>query len=110
MTGRTAIRAVGSLLVCVAAAAGFAAPGGPAAASTPTETGCPAAYELLSVSWLESQGPYRLPRQLDEAGNADGYVCGRETEDHAAANYCDGPCPAQLYDFSENDRTPGHHA
>jgi hypothetical protein len=92
------------------AAGGFLTGIGPGFAGTPSETGCPAAYQLLSVTWLESQGPYKLPRQLDESGNNDGYVCGRETEDHAAQNFCGGPCPAQLYDFTDNHRTPDHHA
>jgi hypothetical protein len=83
-----------------------------AGAEDPSGTGCPAAYQTLSVEWLESQSPnYRLPRQLDEAGNNDGYVCGRPTNDQAAANFCGGPCPVpQLYDFQENDRTPAHKA
>lgn len=83
---------------------------GTAAAQTPAETGCPAGFQTLSVDWLESQSSnYRLPRRLDEAGNQDGYVCGKPRNDQAAANYCDGPCPVPtLYDFQENDRTPGH--
>lgn len=79
-----------------------------AAQASPSDTGCPSAYALLSVSELEASGPYKLPRQLDDGGNRDGYVCGKETEDHAATNFCGGPCPAQIYNFTENDRTPGH--
>lgn len=84
----------------------------PAAAATPVETGCPAGYHTLSVADLEASSPnYRLPRQLDEAGNQDGYVCGRATTDQQADNFCGGPCPVpQLYDFQENDRTPAHKA
>jgi hypothetical protein len=80
------------------------------AADAPSDTGCPAAYQLLSVADLEAQSPnYRLPHRLDEAGNQDGYVCGRPTNDQAAQNFCDGTCPVpQLYDFQDNDRTPNH--
>jgi hypothetical protein len=46
------------------------------AAQTPVETACPAGYERLSVAALEAQGPYLLPRRVDEAGNDNGYVCG----------------------------------
>jgi hypothetical protein len=94
------------------AGAGLAATITPAEADNPSSTGCPVAYQLLSVSSLESQSSnYRLPRQLDEAGNNDGYVCGRPTNDQSAENFCGGPCPVpQLYDFQENDRTPSHKA
>jgi hypothetical protein len=80
------------------------------AGATPPEGGCPSGFETLSVEWLESQSPnYHLPRQLDESGNQDGYVCGKPQNDHAAENYCDGPCPVPtLYNFQENDRTPAH--
>jgi hypothetical protein len=90
-------------------AGGMVATAAPSAlASEPKDTGCPASYELLSVTWLESQGPYKLPRQLDESGNNDGYVCGKKAEEHHAENFCGGPCPAQLYNFMDNHRTPEH--
>lgn len=88
---------------------GFLSASGPVSAGEPAATGCPAAYDRLSVTQLESEGPYKVPRRLDEAGNRDGYVCGKPVQDQAAENYCDGPCPAQLYNFTENDRTPEHH-
>jgi hypothetical protein len=106
MTARRACsRFAAVLLVTAASTAGLV---GAVAAATPPETGCPAAYAQLSVTWLESQGPYQLPRQLDEAGNQDGLVCGRALEDHAAASYCGGPCEVQVYDFSDNSRTPSY--
>lgn len=81
---------------------------GTAHAATPRDTGCPAGYKSLSVTWLEGQGPYQLPRRLDEAGNNDGYVCGKAFNDAATAGYCGGSCPVPvLYDFIENDLTPG---
>lgn len=101
--------AVTSVVLAGGLTAGMAVTSGSAAiAGEPTETGCPAAYDLLSVTWLEANGPYRLPRQLDSQGNQDGYVCGKKTQDQAAENYCGGPCPAQLYNFMENSRTPDH--
>lgn len=50
-----------------------------ALAATPVQTGCPAAGELISVAWLESQGDYHVPGRIDDpanGGNGDGYVCG----------------------------------
>jgi hypothetical protein len=43
---------------------------------TPVATACPAAYELLSVTALEAEAPYKLPRLVDTAGNGNGWVCG----------------------------------
>ena len=79
-----------------------------AAHASPTDTGCPSSYTRFSVAELEASGPYRVPRQTDDAGNQDGFVCGKEVQDHAATNFCDGPCPAQLYNFTDNSRTPAH--
>jgi hypothetical protein len=50
----------------------------PVLAANPVDDGCPASTELISVAWLESQGPYQLPGRLDDpanGGNGDGYVC-----------------------------------
>lgn len=58
------------------------------AAQTPTATGCPAAYELKAVSWFEAQAPYKLPRQVDTAGNDNGYVCSLALPD----GYRDADC------------------
>jgi hypothetical protein len=106
LTTRIGSVAATSLLV----ATGFFGMGGTAMAAVPSLTGCPAGFDTLSVQWLESQSPnYHLPRRLDEGGNQDGYVCGKPRNDQAAENFCNGPSPVpQLYDFQENDRTPGH--
>jgi hypothetical protein len=98
--------------IALLAGTGLLGPALPASAATPVETGCPAGYETLSVTDLEQSSPnYHLPRQLDEAGNQDGYVCGRAATDQQAENFCGGPCSVPvLYDFQENDRTPAHKA
>jgi len=54
------------------------APASVAFATTPVQNGCPASGELISVAYLETQGPYQLPGKLDDpanGGNGDGYVC-----------------------------------
>jgi hypothetical protein len=98
-------------LLTGAAALGLAAvtlPFGPAAlAATPPQTGCPAAFSLLSVQWLSTQGPYQLPGILDAAGNNDGYVCGKLVVEPAATQFCGGPCDVPIYNFYDNDKTPG---
>ena len=79
--------------------------GGAAVAGTPSETGCPTAYTMLSVSDLEPQG-YHLPTVLDEQGNNDGYVCGKPFAAAAAEQLCGGVCGvAVVFNFSDNHRT-----
>jgi hypothetical protein len=58
------------------------------AAETPLTTGCPAGYERLAVASLEEQGPYILPRRVDEAGNNNGYVCGLAQPDAVRDAMC----------------------
>jgi hypothetical protein len=66
---------VGLFVVALASlAVGMAGAG---VAQTQLATGCPAGFDRLSVTALEARGPYALPRQIDEAGNDNGYVCGR---------------------------------
>ena len=81
-----------------------AAPAAAAPRGTPPETGCPAG-QLLSVAFLEAQGPYALPRQLDQAGNRDGFVCGRPLPPAATEQQCSlDPCLVPvIYLFREND-------
>jgi hypothetical protein len=55
---------------------------------TPIATGCPAGFDLLSVTALEASGPYYVPRLLDSAGNSDGYVCGRAQPDSVRDAFC----------------------
>jgi len=83
---------------------------------TPLETGCPAAFDLLPVAGFEAQGPYKLPRLVDTAGNHDGLVCALALPDAAR----DADCRAggqiacalaqlglPLYHFVDND-VPEH--
>ena len=59
----------------------------PASAATPVSNGCPAGFQLLSVSTLSAEG-YHLPALVDDPnsglrsygrpGNGDGLVCGRQ--------------------------------
>jgi hypothetical protein len=56
----------------------LALPAASVLAATPVTNGCPASAQLVSVAWLETQGPYQLPARLDNpanGGNGDGYVC-----------------------------------
>jgi hypothetical protein len=83
--------------------------GSSAVAATPSETGCPAGFSLLSVQWLSTQGAYQLPGILDAAGNNDGYVCGKAIVDVAATHICGGSCGVPvLYNFYDNDKTPAY--
>lgn len=75
------------VVMTLAAAAAIAGglSGSIAAHAAPPANGCPAAYELLSVATLTSEG-YHLPARLDSPtsglrsfgrpGNGDGLVCG----------------------------------
>jgi hypothetical protein len=86
---------------------------------TPSLPGCPEAFELRSVAALEAQGPYKLGRIVDTAGNADGYVCVRARPDGYAQADCDhgGTVACQLialglpvYHFIDNDNPSQEHA
>jgi hypothetical protein len=96
-------RAVAAAAGLLAIAVTTAAPAHAAAPGTPRETGCPAG-QLLSVTMLESQGPYQAPRRLDTAGNNDGFVCGHPLNQEAAERtVCGGPCPVPvIYLFRDN--------
>jgi hypothetical protein len=85
-------------------------------ARSATGTGCPEAFQLMSVDALEAQGPYKLARIVDTAGNNDGYVCTRERPDGYAESDCShgGTIACQLlalglpvYHFIDNDN-PGN--
>jgi hypothetical protein len=87
IVGRVGIL-VGSAALATAATVVF---GGPASASV-VESGCPAGYQLLSVTTLTADG-YHVPALIDnpsvdlgnpnseawnsQPGNGDGFVCGR---------------------------------
>jgi hypothetical protein len=81
--------------------------------------GCPAAFELMSVAVLEAQGPYRLARIVDTAGNNDGFVCARRRPDGYAESDCShgGTIACLLeqlglpvYHFVDNDNPAEEHA
>jgi hypothetical protein len=73
-----------------------------AAVPTPVETGCAAGFEQLSVQTLTALG-YRLPSELDAAGNQDGWVCGHAFVEAAKDQLCPD-CPREiLYLFGDND-------
>jgi hypothetical protein len=81
--------------------------------------GCPSAFELTSVEALEAQGPYKLSRIVDTAGNGDGYVCIRPRPDGYAESDCThgGTIACLLeqlglpvYHFVDNDNPSEEHA
>ena len=85
------IKLVRILLVGAAMVSGASLAVGTARADgsqTPGATGCPAGFELLSVTALEAIGPYYRPRLVDAAGNNDGYVCGLAQPDAVRDAYC----------------------
>jgi hypothetical protein len=73
----------------------------------PTQTGCPAGYSHLRVAYLESQGPYMAPRAIDEAGNNNGFVCGRPLPPAAAEQACGGVMPSPGGLSAPGRRLPG---
>jgi hypothetical protein len=114
MTLKSAPALLAALAVAVAALATDAARAD--VTQAPVATGCPTAFELLSVTTLEAEGPYALPRVVDTAGNGDGYVCARVRSDGYTESDCrgGGTIACQLialglpvYHFIDNDN-PGH--
>ena len=109
------------VLVVSLSAAALAA-GGTASADvsqTPITTTCPAAFALLSVQSLEAQGPYKLPRLVDTAGNGNGLVCGHALPDAARDADCRaggsiacllGQLGLPLYRFTDDDNPASQHA
>jgi hypothetical protein len=105
--------AVGTAAVAMIAPLGIVYTATPAGAvATPPETGCSAGFQTLSVSWLESRGPYQLPARLDDpanGGNGDGLVCGKPINPTRTAKLCGTPCDVPvLYEFGDNNLTPWH--
>lgn len=85
-----------------------------AASAAPPPNGCPAGYQLMSVTALSAQG-YRVPAEVDSPtsgvvghgsgngaswvqspGDGDGYVCARALGNQTT------PWGGQLYDFIDN--------
>jgi hypothetical protein len=78
-----------------------------ASASTPVENGCPAAFQLLTLDFLASQGPYRQPFEIDAAGNNDGLICAMPVNQTAYDAVCGPDCPVPvLYTFIDNKEGP----
>ncbi len=90
----------------VLAATASLLPAAPAlAVDTPPATGCPASNEVLVVAELTALG-YRVPAQVDAAGNNNGLVCGKPLSDAAARQHCGGVCPVPvIYLFRDDDVT-----
>ncbi len=76
-----------------------------AAVPTPPESGCPAAYQLLSLDDLEGEGYVFVP---DLDANSDRFICGKPLNPVVQAQVCltfpDGVCPVPvLYYVRDND-------
>jgi hypothetical protein len=83
------------------------APPAALAAAVPTtpETGCPPAWQLLSLDDLEERGYVFVP-ELD--ANGDRFICGKPLNPVVQAQICltfpDGVCPVPvLYSVRDND-------
>jgi hypothetical protein len=93
---------------------------------TPVVTGCPAAYQALTVEeWEQLDARYKLPAEIDDAnltpepdgapfdgvpGNADGIVCGRALPEGFTFGWAEqangipsNEAPDIFYDFRDND-------
>jgi hypothetical protein len=101
IVARALATVAGGLLAVGVAGTAVAAPD-----ATPTQTGCPAGYQHLSVEWLESQGPYMAPAAIDTAGNNNGFVCGRPLPPAAAEQACGGPCLVPVVYLFRDDDSP----
>jgi hypothetical protein len=84
----TSVRTVLASIVIAVVASLAAGTAGADVSQTPGATGCPTGYARLSVASFETAGPYYLPRQVDTAGNNDGYVCAHVQPDSVRDAYC----------------------
>jgi hypothetical protein len=85
--------ALGTLVAVVPAASAHAGP---------VSNGCPAGYTSYTVDYLESVGPYEVPRRMDEefgshglAPNHNGSVCAVKLGNLTAGGY-------QIYNFIDD--------
>jgi hypothetical protein len=70
----------------------------------PTETGCPAGYQVLVVSDLVAMGYLVLPETIDAEGNQDNLICGLPLPEPVRQQLCGPDCPIPVtYIFDEND-------
>jgi hypothetical protein len=106
MTSSRHLVALAALPLLVAAPIMGAVP----AQATPVENGCASGYSSVSVAWLATQGGYRLPSELDSAGNNNGLVCAKAfNETVYEHNFCvDGCTVPVIYNFYEDNLTPLH--
>lgn len=106
MTSSRHLVAIAALPLIVAAGIICAAP----VQATPVETGCASGYDTLSLSWLATQGGYRVPFELDAAGNNNGLVCAKAfNETVYEHNFCaDGCTVPVIYNFYDDNLTPQH--
>jgi hypothetical protein len=89
--------AAGTVLLAVGLLAAVSLP----TAAAPTNTGCPAAYELRTVKSLAATGNEPAPSLVDAAGNNDGLVCARPLPDVVCPA---DPCPVEtIYVFTDNN-------
>lgn len=94
-----------SLLGFVIALSGFIVVFGltGAGAEAKPVSGCPGGYTLMTVQSLEATGHIPAPRQTDEAGNADGYVCALPFPDAVCLAHGFDPCPVDVvYLYKDN--------
>jgi hypothetical protein len=69
----------------------------------PTETGCPAASQVLVVQDLLPLG-YRAPAIIDAEGNNNGLVCGLPLPEAFRQAFCGPDCPVPIiYLFRDDD-------
>lgn len=78
--------------------------------ATPVENGCASGYTQLSLSWLATQGGYRVPFELDAAGNNNGLVCAKAFNETVYEHYfcVDGCSVPVIYNFYDDNLTPQH--
>jgi hypothetical protein len=77
------------------------------APALPTETGCPSAFQVLSVAKLTAQG-YRAPAIVDDpanGGNGNGLVCGLPLPQQA----CGPDCPVPVFYQFGDDNLPARN-
>lgn len=73
-------------------------------AEAKTVSGCPNGFSLMTVASLEATGHIPIPRQVDQAGNADGFVCALPLPDAVCPL---SPCPVDvIYLYKDNKPAP----
>jgi hypothetical protein len=88
------------------AATATSGPAGAANSPPPSNTGCAAGYQLLSVAALEAVGPYVAAREVDSHGNNNGYVCGHAVPLGEAEAICKNHSPVACELLAHNPPLP----